>query len=173
MQSSEEARDALVSKVVQLKRTEENINFIQGTYTLKLYLTGDLEFVIIGGSRTTVSETSTSNSSGMNSTPCVEKRGFLYKEGGSKKTWKLRYFNVHRGYFEYYKNATDVKPIRKVKLKNVTVTVTEPGLAIQPFQFAVHTNCEENKRDDWVFSAVKQEEMEDWMAVFTLAGDEK
>ena len=45
MQSSEEARDALVSKVVQLKRTEENINFIQGTYTLKLYLTGDLEFV--------------------------------------------------------------------------------------------------------------------------------
>ena len=42
----------------------------------------------------------------MNSTPCVEKRGFLYKEGGSKKTWKLRYFNVHRGYFEYYKNAT-------------------------------------------------------------------
>ena len=30
---------------MQLKRTEENINFIQGTYTLKLYLTGDLEFL--------------------------------------------------------------------------------------------------------------------------------
>ena len=33
----------------------------------------------------------------------------------------------------------------------------------------MHTNCEENKRDDWVFSAVKQEEMEDWMAVFTVS----
>ena len=28
-----------------LKRTEENINFIQETYTLKLYLTDDLEFL--------------------------------------------------------------------------------------------------------------------------------
>ena len=30
---------------MQLKRTEENTSFIQGTYTLKLYLTGDLEFL--------------------------------------------------------------------------------------------------------------------------------
>ena len=30
---------------MQLKRTEENINFIQGTYTLKLYLTRDLDFL--------------------------------------------------------------------------------------------------------------------------------
>ena len=31
--------------LMQLKRAEENINFIHGTYTLKLYLTGDLEFL--------------------------------------------------------------------------------------------------------------------------------
>ena len=30
---------------MQLNRTPENINFIQGTYTLKLCLTGDLEFL--------------------------------------------------------------------------------------------------------------------------------
>ena len=30
---------------MQRKRTEENINLIQGTCTLKLYLTGDLEFL--------------------------------------------------------------------------------------------------------------------------------
>ena len=40
------------------------------------------------------------------STPFMEKRGFLYKEGGKKKTWKLRYVTTHKGYFEYYRNAT-------------------------------------------------------------------
>lgn len=54
-------------------------------------------------------------------------------------------------------------------LRQVKVTAAEPGHGKQPFQFCVHTESEENKRSDWIFSAVKQEEMEDWMAAFRLA----
>ena len=43
------------------------------------------------------------------------------------------------------------------------------GLSKQPFQFAVHSGCEGNKRADWVFSAVKLEEMEDWMTAFRVS----
>ena len=43
------------------------------------------------------------------------------------------------------------------------------GHAKQPFQFTVHTECEDNKRDDWVFSAVKHEEMEEWVAAFRVS----
>ena len=37
------------------------------------------------------------------SAPFIEKRGFLYKEGGQRKTWKLRYFVLQPGMFTYYK----------------------------------------------------------------------
>lgn len=43
------------------------------------------------------------------------------------------------------------------------------GHAKQPFQFTVHTECKDNKRDDWVFSAVKHEEMEEWVAAFRVS----
>ena len=37
------------------------------------------------------------------SAPFIEKRGFLYKEGGHRKTWKMRYFVLQPGSFTYYK----------------------------------------------------------------------
>lgn len=37
------------------------------------------------------------------SAPFTEKCGFLYKEGGIRKNWKLRYFVLQPGQFLYYK----------------------------------------------------------------------
>ena len=40
------------------------------------------------------------------STTFVQKRGFIYKLGGKVKSWKLRYFVLHPGYFCYYKDPS-------------------------------------------------------------------
>jgi hypothetical protein len=55
------------------------------------------------------------------STPFVEKKGFLYKSGGQRKTWKLRYFVLRPGAFQYFKDARLAKPIGEVKLKNLSI----------------------------------------------------
>ena len=34
----------------------------------------------------------------------MEKRGYLYKQGGKHKSWHLRYFVLQPGMFTYYKN---------------------------------------------------------------------
>ena len=34
----------------------------------------------------------------------LEKRGYLYKQGGKHKSWHLRYFVLQPGMFTYYKN---------------------------------------------------------------------
>lgn len=42
------------------------------------------------------------------------------------------------------------------------------GHAKQPFQFTVYTKHENNKRANWVFSAVKNNEMQEWMTAFKV-----
>lgn len=51
----------------------------------------------------------------------MEKKGFLYKMGGQRKTWKLRYFVLRPGVFNYFKDNRTTKPIGEVKLKNLNV----------------------------------------------------
>ena len=61
------------------------------------------------------------------STPFVEKKGYMYKMGGQRKTWKLRYFVLRPGAFQYFKDArATAKPIGEVKLKNLSIFF--PGL---------------------------------------------
>ena len=55
------------------------------------------------------------------STPFVEKKGYLYKMGGQRKTWKLRYFVLRPGVFQYFKDTRLTKAIGEVKLKKVSV----------------------------------------------------
>ncbi len=58
----------------------------------------------------------------LDSVPFIEKKGFLYKMGGQRKTWKLRYFILRPGVFYYFKdNRNTAKPIGEVKLKNLSV----------------------------------------------------
>ena len=42
------------------------------------------------------------------------------------------------------------------------------GHAKQPFQFTVYTKHENNKRANWVFSAVKNNEMQEWITAFEV-----
>lgn len=51
----------------------------------------------------------------------MEKRGYLYKMGGQRKTWKLRYFVLRPGAFQYFKDARATKFIGEVKLKNLSI----------------------------------------------------
>ena len=108
------------------------------------------------------------------STTFVQKRGFLYKLGGNVKNWKLRYVVLNPGYFCYYKDASVLKPIGEVKLKNVTVTEPDhTSKEKQPFQFLVHTESTWNNRCDWVLAAVKAEDLQDWITAFQLAGQRR
>lgn len=51
----------------------------------------------------------------------MEKKGYLYKMGGQRKTWKLRYFVVRPGVFNYFKDSSSHKPLGEVKLKNLSI----------------------------------------------------
>eukprot|EP00731_Ephydatia_muelleri_P023146 Em0015g729a len=111
---------------------------------------------------------------GGGSTTFVQKRGFLYKLGGNVKNWKLRYVVLNPGYFCYYKDASVLKPIGEVKLKNVTVMESDhTSKGKQPFQFVVHTESTWNNRCDWILAAVKAEELQDWITAFQLAGQRR
>ena len=63
------------------------------------------------------------------SQPFIEKKGFLYKMGGKRKTWNLRYFVLRPGVFTYSKNPSS-KTLGEVKLKNLQVFF--PGLGRYP-----------------------------------------
>ena len=54
-------------------------------------------------------------------TPFIEKKGYLYKMGGQRKTWKLRYFVLRPGVFNYFKNSSSHKALGEVKLKNISI----------------------------------------------------
>ena len=54
------------------------------------------------------------------SQPFIEKKGFLYKMGGKRKNWNLRYFVLRPGVFTYSKNPS-TKLLGEVKLKNLQV----------------------------------------------------
>ena len=54
------------------------------------------------------------------SQPFIEKKGFLYKMGGKRKNWNLRYFILRPGVFTYSKNPSS-KTLGEVKLKNLQV----------------------------------------------------
>ena len=43
------------------------------------------------------------------STPFMEKTGYLYKMGGHRANWKLRYFVLQPGVFTYYKKKSSVR----------------------------------------------------------------
>lgn len=57
----------------------------------------------------------------LDSVPFIEKKGYLYKMGGQRKTWKLRYFVLRPGAFNYSKDSRSAKPISEVKLKNLSI----------------------------------------------------
>ena len=63
------------------------------------------------------------------SQPFIEKKGFLYKMGGKRKNWNLRYFVLRPGVFTYSKNPNS-KSLGEVKLKNLQVFF--PGLGRYP-----------------------------------------
>ena len=63
------------------------------------------------------------------SQPFIEKKGFLYKMGGKRKNWNLRYFVLRPGVFTYAKNPSS-KILGEVKLKNLQVFF--PGLGRYP-----------------------------------------
>jgi hypothetical protein len=102
--------------------------------------------------------------------PFIEKRGFLYKEGGQRKTWKLRYFVLQPGMFSYYKNATATKLLGEVKLKNLLIIYPSAGERKQSFQFIVHTESAWNKRNNYVIAAQTNVEMKQWVTAFKMAG---
>ncbi|CAI8015305.1 Probable serine/threonine-protein kinase DDB_G0272282 [Geodia barretti] len=102
--------------------------------------------------------------------PFIEKRGFLYKEGGQRKTWKLRYFVLQPGMFSYYKNATATKPLGEVKLKNLQIRYPSASARKQSFQFIIHTESAWNKRNNYVIAAQTNSEMKQWLTAFKLAG---
>lgn len=96
-----------------------------------------------------------------------EKKGFLYKLNENGKGWNPRYLAIYPGYFCYYKNSSSTKPSGVVKLRNSSVlcTATEK----RPYQFSVHTESTQNRRNDWVFAAHGKKAMEEWIAAFKLA----
>ncbi len=56
------------------------------------------------------------------SVPFIEKKGYLYKMGGQRKTWKLRYFVLRPGVFDYFKDSNpNRKVLGEVKLKNLSI----------------------------------------------------
>ena len=61
------------------------------------------------------------------STPFIEKKGFLYKMGGQRKSWKLRYFVARPGAFQYFKDSRCQKMLGEVKLKNLQVFFPRAG----------------------------------------------
>ena len=59
--------------------------------------------------------------------PFIEKKGYLYKMGGQRKSWKLRYFVIRPGVFNYFKDSSSSKPLGEVKLKNLSIFFPGPG----------------------------------------------
>lgn len=103
------------------------------------------------------------------SQPFIEKKGFLYKMGGKRKNWNLRYFVLRPGVFTYAKNPSS-KILGEVKLKNLQVFFPGLGERKTSFQFTIHTESTWNKRMDWVLAAQSEREMKDWIQAFKLAG---
>ena len=61
----------------------------------------------------------------------IEKKGFLYKMGGKRKNWNLRYFVLQPGVFTYAKNPSS-KILGEVKLKNLQVFFPGIGQPLMP-----------------------------------------
>uniref|UniRef100_H2XQM6 PH domain-containing protein n=1 Tax=Ciona intestinalis TaxID=7719 RepID=H2XQM6_CIOIN len=91
--------------------------------------------------------------------PLASKSGFLTKQGGHIKTWKLRWFSVIRNEFSYFDNPTSFRPIRTLNL--------EECYRCNDCVVAGRENCFMLEFPDrtWLFSASSSDDLVEWTKV--------
>ncbi|CAK8689459.1 unnamed protein product [Clavelina lepadiformis] len=89
----------------------------------------------------------------------ASKSGYLTKQGGNVKNWKLRWFVLLRNEFSYFESRSSVKPIRTINLEECEKmeTCELPG----------KSNCFKLSFPErtWYFSANSEEDLGDWVSI--------
>ena len=92
--------------------------------------------------------------------PLASKSGFLTKQGGNVKSWKLRWFVIVRNEMSYFADRSSEKPIR-------TLDLTECSNVGYSNDIDGNSNCFYLQFPDriWNLSANSQSELKEWITI--------
>ena len=97
--------------------------------------------------------------------PKVIKHGFLFKMGGSVKSWKRRYFILKDINLYYFKDQSLKENLGMIPIVDCVVTKEETGPDQPGFYFNLKLPDSSNaKRNDFLIAAETDKERSDWIA---------
>ncbi|MDP2434311.1 MAG: hypothetical protein Q8P67_01045, partial [archaeon] len=94
-----------------------------------------------------------------------QKQGFLYKQGGTVRNWKRRFFTLRRSILRYYENPTDLEPLGEIPLQNGSIDVADESLK-RPFSWQISSRFR-----NYYLAADDDYEMASWMEALRSAMD--
>lgn len=69
----------------------------------------------------------------------MEKEGYLYKQGGSVKNWKKRWFSLKELSLYYFKSPQDSYPLGLIPLDDCLIEVSDEKLTGKEFSMELST----------------------------------